>query len=80
MIEEKRLIGWSGRINKVPEQVLLNAEPDTCPKCIFDFRPVRGTTKDVIGIFSLQRDFLMGYKCPHCLYEWSHERPAQLAE
>jgi hypothetical protein len=48
----------------------MDNEPDVCPKCLFDFRKVRNTSEDVIGIFSLQRGFLMGWKCPHCSHEW----------
>jgi hypothetical protein len=45
-------------------------EPEQCPRCHFDFRSVRGTYGDVIGIYGLRLGYLIGYKCPHCTHEW----------
>lgn len=46
-------------------------EPTHCPHCLADYASVRGTEDDVIGIFSLQRDFVMAWRCPKCGHEWS---------
>ena len=48
-------------------------EPNVCPNCRFDFCGVKGTSQDVIGIFGLRTNILMGWKCLHCSYEWDRE-------
>jgi hypothetical protein len=40
-------------------------DPSNSPYCNYDFRPVRGTSDDVIGIFGYHTDILMAYRCPH---------------
>ena len=54
--------------SKLGNEILL--EPSHCPQCNYDFRPVKGNTNDVIGIFGLRTGIVIAWKCPHCRYEW----------